>query len=132
MQLTETLKTADFLAQRPDRADLDERHSKTYDALIARFKPLPADVEGEDPDELCEVASFLINQGVIVEILRCSFESQPAAFVYIVDIAFEHDAYNVTCCSQGSDRIHCLVLLADSFEDAVKGVTEVMLSTHAE
>lgn len=121
-----TLSAKDFIQTRPDRAQLEHHHAVIYSALINRFEPLPAHLTLKEYDTLTEVGSFLINQGVLVEILRMEFEDEPKE-VYVVDIAYEPDAHNLSCLSDGSKRSLNLQLQANSLEHAVKGITEVML-----
>ncbi|RWI35547.1 hypothetical protein [Mesorhizobium sp.] len=128
MQLSNTMPAEQFIATRPYRADIPAYQAEIYDALIERFKPLPAELEQGDPGELCELGSFLIRQGVIVEILKNAYDEPADEYVYVVDIAFEPDCFNITFCSDGSNQRHHLLLRADSFEDAVKGITDIMLA----
>lgn len=128
-----SLSAKDFIQKRPDRAVLEHHHAVIYSALINRFEPLPDHLAEQKYkyDTLTEVGSFLINQGVLVEILRMEFESE-AEEVYVVDIAYEPDAHNLSCLSDGSKRSLNLQLRAQSLEHAVKGITEVMLKMWSE
>jgi len=123
-----TVLAKDFIQTRPDRAQLEHHHTVIYSALINRFEPLPAHLTLKEYDALTESGSFLINQGVLVEILRMEFDNEPEE-IYVVDIAYEPDAHNLSCLSDGSKRSLNLQLQAKSLEHAVKGITEVMLLT---
>lgn len=124
MDLNDTAPTTTFIAERPYAA-LQQRHAKVYDALIRRFKPLPLHLNVEDYHSLSESGSFLINQGVLVEILECEFESEENP-VFLIDIAFEEDVHGLTDLSDGGAQKYRLILQADDFLDAVLGVAYVM------
>lgn len=134
MQTEPTMMSGrDFIAKRPyaNAEGVTENQTAIFDTLIAKFKPLPLELEESEYDVLLEVGSFLIMQGVCVEILRLEYE-QVEGYQFIIDIAFEPDAHNLTCLSNGSRRRHCTWLIADSYKHAVETIASIMIEAEGQ
>lgn len=119
---TTAMTSTQFIAARPYDGELEPRHAFVYDCLIQRLAPHTR--PDEDVDSLTERAGFLIEQGVVIEVIDLEFED---TVITVVDLAFVPDAFGMTGVGEGGDHQFTVRLEAKGLQDAIEHVTTVML-----